>query len=121
MTKLAQIPRTESLAVRGFRMAEIELPVGAVLAHLRRRGACPDIPQPAVVRSGTLAVRTPGDSPDEHFGPGDLVLLGPGHDAWTIGQEPCVLTGAVLPGRTPPGELTPSGADNRGDRSAGPG
>jgi hypothetical protein len=23
------------------------------------------------------------------FGPGDVMLLPPGHDAWTVGTEPC--------------------------------
>lgn len=110
MTKLADLPHSESLSAHEFRMAEVELPVGAVLAHLRSRGTCPDIPRPAVVRSGTLAVRMPDDHPDEHFGPGEFVLIGPGHDAWTIGQEPCVLAGAVVPGRARSGTGTPSGA-----------
>jgi len=26
----------------------------------------------------------------EEFGPGDVVYLPPGHNAWIIGNEPCV-------------------------------
>ncbi len=26
-----------------------------------------------------------------NIGPGDVVDLDPGHDAWTVGDEPCVL------------------------------
>ena len=25
------------------------------------------------------------------FGPGDFAVMPPGHDAWTVGSEPCVV------------------------------
>ena len=43
-----------------------------------------------IVLSGRFAVRT--DHGDEReFGPGDAHVVGPGHDAWVVGDEPCVL------------------------------
>lgn len=31
------------------------------------------------------------DGSEEEFGPGDVSLLPPGHDAWVVGQEPVVV------------------------------
>jgi quercetin dioxygenase-like cupin family protein len=31
------------------------------------------------------------DGEDAEFGPGDIMVLPPGHDAWVVGDEPCVL------------------------------
>ena len=40
--------------------------------------------------SGRMAVRM--DSGEEmEFGPGDVALMAPGHDAWVVGNEPCVV------------------------------
>ena len=47
--------------------------------------------------SGHLRVRMDDGSEDE-FGPGDVSLLPPGHDAWVVGAEPVVvidITGMV--------------------------
>src|SRR5438270_9904710 len=30
------------------------------------------------------------DGSEEEFGPGDLGIVPPGHDAWTVGDNPCV-------------------------------
>ncbi len=40
--------------------------------------------------SGRLAVRM-DDGSEAEFGPGDVSLLPPGHDAWVVGNEPVVL------------------------------
>ena len=40
--------------------------------------------------SGRLGVRTDDESEDE-FGPGEVPLLPPGHDAWVVGDEPVVV------------------------------
>jgi hypothetical protein len=40
--------------------------------------------------SGRMTVRF-DDGNEVSIGPGDVVNLDPGHDAWTDGQEPCVL------------------------------
>ena len=31
------------------------------------------------------------DGSQEDFGPGDVMVAPPGHDAWTVGDEPCVV------------------------------
>jgi hypothetical protein len=31
------------------------------------------------------------DGSEIMVGPGDVVDLAPGHDAWTVGDEPCVM------------------------------
>jgi hypothetical protein len=47
-------------------------------------------PHAGYVVSGRLHVAM--DNGDEQdFGPGDLMLCPPGHDAWTLGDEPCVM------------------------------
>ncbi|KOU21178.1 cupin [Streptomyces sp. WM6372] len=30
------------------------------------------------------------DGAGEEYGPGDFMQIGPGHDAWVVGDEPCV-------------------------------
>ena len=46
-------------------------------------------PHVALVLAGVLRVRM-DDGAEEDFGPNDVMLLPPGHDAWTVGDEPCV-------------------------------
>ena len=41
------------------------------------------------VLSGRMAVRM-DDGSQAEFGPGDVGLIPPGHDAWVVGSEPCV-------------------------------
>jgi quercetin dioxygenase-like cupin family protein len=31
------------------------------------------------------------DGTEDEFGPGDLMICPPGHDAWIVGDEPCVV------------------------------
>jgi quercetin dioxygenase-like cupin family protein len=40
--------------------------------------------------SGQLTV-VMDDGQQETFGPGDFMQAAPGHDAWVVGDEPCVL------------------------------
>src|SRR2546429_647797 len=40
------------------------------------------------VISGRMGVRM-DDGTEAEFGPGDVGLLPPGHEAWIVGQEPC--------------------------------
>jgi hypothetical protein len=42
------------------------------------------------VVSGRMAVRM-DDGAEGEVGPGDVVAIPPGHDAWVVGDEPCVL------------------------------
>jgi mannose-6-phosphate isomerase-like protein (cupin superfamily) len=47
------------------------------------------LPHVALVQSGRLKV-VMDDGSEEEFGSGDIMMLPPGHDAWTVGEEPCV-------------------------------
>lgn len=42
-----------------------------------------------LVLSGRLHVKT-DDGEEFELGPGDLMYLGPGHDAWVVGNEPFI-------------------------------
>jgi quercetin dioxygenase-like cupin family protein len=42
------------------------------------------------VVSGRQVVRM-DDGTEVEFGPGDVVSIPPGHDGWTLGDEPCVV------------------------------
>jgi len=44
----------------------------------------------AYIISGCLHVLM-NDSTEADLGPGDVTIIPPGHDAWVIGDEPCVL------------------------------
>jgi hypothetical protein len=47
-----------------------------------------ELPHVALVISGVLAVRM-ADGSEETFSAGDVMLLPPGHDAWTVGDQAC--------------------------------
>ena len=40
--------------------------------------------------SGRMVIRM-DDGEEKEFGPGDFLIAPPGHDAWIVGDEPCVL------------------------------
>jgi quercetin dioxygenase-like cupin family protein len=42
------------------------------------------------VISGRMRIRMEDGSEDE-VGPGDFLRVAPGHDAWVLGDEPCVM------------------------------
>ena len=42
------------------------------------------------VLSGRMGVRM-DDGTEGEVGPGDVFFAAPGHDAWTIGDEPCIV------------------------------
>ena len=46
------------------------------------------LPHVAYVLSGRITIRM-DDGSEEEFGTGDVMMLPPGHDAWTVGDEPC--------------------------------
>jgi len=48
-----------------------------------------ELPHVALVLSGTLHV-VMDDGSVEEFSKNDVMCLPPGHDAWTVGDEPCV-------------------------------
>jgi hypothetical protein len=43
-----------------------------------------------ICESGSMTVRA-DDGTELTIGPGDVFVIEPGHDAWTIGDEPCIL------------------------------
>ena len=47
-----------------------------------------ELPHVALVISGALGVQM-ADGSEEVFSAGDVMLLPPGHDAWTVGEEAC--------------------------------
>jgi quercetin dioxygenase-like cupin family protein len=49
---------------------------------------CP-APHAAYIVSGRLRIGME-DGSEAEAGPGSVVVIEPGHDAWTIGDEPCV-------------------------------
>ena len=66
----------------GWRWSEDVRPIaGTDSCQVRHTGLC---------LSGRMTVRM-DDGTEVHVGPGDVVLLEPGHDAWTDGDEACVL------------------------------
>lgn len=46
------------------------------------------LPHVAYVLSGTIHI-VMDDGSEQDFTAGDVMLLPPGHDAWTVGSEPC--------------------------------
>ena len=46
-------------------------------------------PHVAYVASGRLRIEM-ADGAEAEAGPGTVVVIEPGHDAWTVGDEPCV-------------------------------
>ena len=47
-------------------------------------------PHTGYVVQGRMVVKM-DDGSEEEFGPGDAFHMPPGHDAWIVGDEPCVL------------------------------
>lgn len=47
------------------------------------------LPHVALVLSGTIRI-VMDDGEVQDFSKNDVMLLPPGHDAWTVGNEPCV-------------------------------
>ena len=66
----------------GWRWAESVKPiVGTELCEVEHLGC---------VVSGRMRVKT-REGTELEFGPGDAMYLQPGHDAWIVGDEPCVV------------------------------
>ncbi len=66
----------------GWRWSEDVKPIaGTDSCQTRHTGFC---------LSGQMTVRA-DDGAEITVGPGDVVVIEPGHDAWTVGDEPCVL------------------------------
>ncbi len=41
--------------------------------------------------SGRMKVIMTGSGEELEYGPGDVAIMAPGHDAWIVGDEPCVV------------------------------
>jgi len=66
----------------GWRWSEDVKPIaGTESCQTRHSGMC---------LSGQMTVRY-DDGTELSVGPGDVVLIEPGHDAWVVGDEACVL------------------------------
>ena len=78
---------------RGDDLCACRLQAGLALVHRRQAGAGTDSCQVAhngYVISGRFAVRM-DDGTEARIRPGRRAVVGPGHDAWVVGDEPCVL------------------------------
>jgi hypothetical protein len=84
--------RKDSLTVDGVTVTRVPFGVGARwsedVAPVAGTRTC-RAPHVALVLSGVLRVRM-DDGSMEDFGRNDVMLLPSGHDAWTVGEEPCV-------------------------------
>lgn len=50
------------------------------------------------VISGRMRIRMDGETEEREIGPDDVARIEPGHDAWTVSDEACVLVDfAVMP------------------------
>jgi quercetin dioxygenase-like cupin family protein len=80
------------LQVGGLGLMHLTLPPGwrwsKDIEPIAHTGSC-QAPHLFYTLSGRIRVRMDDGSEDE-FGPGDVGLVPPGHDAWTVGDEPVV-------------------------------
>ncbi|MGZ4600048.1 MAG: cupin domain-containing protein [Oryzihumus sp.] len=66
----------------GWKWSEDVRPIaGTGSCQVRHTGVC---------ISGQMTVRA-DDGTEMTIGPGDAFLMEPGHDAWVVGEEPCIL------------------------------
>lgn len=66
----------------GWKWSEDVKPIaGGDFCQTRHAGIC---------ISGSMTVRA-NDGTEVTYGPGDVFVMAPGHDAWTVGAEACVL------------------------------
>lgn len=66
----------------GWRWSEDVKPIaGTGSCQVRHTGICV---------SGSMTVRM-DDGTEATVGPGDVMVIEPGHDAWVVGEEACVL------------------------------
>ena len=43
------------------------------------------------VLSGRIRIAMDEEGPEQEFGPNEAYEIPPGHDAWVVGEEPCVM------------------------------
>lgn len=82
----------ENVTLDGVEVHRVTFAPGATWSHdlkpIAGTDSC-ELPHVAYVTSGKLQV-VMDDGTEELFGPGEVMMLPPGHDAWTVGDEPCV-------------------------------
>jgi ethanolamine utilization protein EutQ (cupin superfamily) len=61
---------------------------GKCVKPLAKTDSC-QAPHTSVIISGRMKVRM-DDGTEFEGGPGDTAVIPPGHDAWVVGDEPCV-------------------------------
>ena len=74
--------------VNGVRVWELVFEPGWRYTEHMDRDLCPE-PHAAYIESGRLAVEM-ADGRRTEAGPGAVMVIEPQHDAWTVGDEPCV-------------------------------
>jgi hypothetical protein len=82
----------ETVALEGVSVTRVTFGVGAKWSQDLKEYAGTEscqLPHVAIVLSGTLHV-VMDDGSAEDFSKNNVMLLPPGHDAWTVGNEPCV-------------------------------
>jgi mannose-6-phosphate isomerase-like protein (cupin superfamily) len=82
----------ETVALEGVSVTRVTFGVGAKWSQDLKEYAGTEscqLPHVAIVLSGTLHV-VMDDGSAEDFSQNNVMLLPPGHDAWTVGNEPCV-------------------------------
>ena len=91
-TKKLQKAKKESVAVGGVTIARITAEPGwrwsKDLKPVGGTESC-QVHHIIYIVSGRLKVRM-DDGKEEEFGPGDVGSIPPGHDGWTIGNQPVV-------------------------------
>lgn len=79
--KLNEMPVIRNTFEKGWRWSESVKPIA-------KTDSC-QVPHVLYVLSGQLSVHMDDGSTFE-YGPGDLGVIPPGHDAWVVGDAPCV-------------------------------
>jgi len=84
--------KKQSVNLDDVTVTQVTFDVGASWSNDLKTYAGTDsclLPHVALVLSGVLRVQM-DDGSVEDFGKNDIMMLPPGHDAWTVGEEPCV-------------------------------
>jgi hypothetical protein len=84
--------KKESVVLQGVSVTRVTFDVGAKWSNDLKAYAGTEscqLPHVALVLSGTLRV-VMDDGSQQDFSKNDVMLLPPGHDAWSVGSEPCV-------------------------------
>lgn len=83
----------------GWRCSNDVKPIaGTDSCQVHHTGLCP---------SGQMTIK-PDDGEEVTIGPGDVIDLDPGHDAWTVGDEACVLVDIVVAAYAQPADTNHS-------------